>query len=368
MAFESFTKKPFKDRLKDTGFLIKNSFTIIGKNKDIKTPTIHMAVFSVIITALIYSSILMFIAGKFVFVGVLLLLLTFFVLVPFRFFYNVRQKADQSWIVYNAICGKNISYSDAHNHTKSEKGKLRIIAFVDILMKYGNSQRGNQKGIIGVLISLFISFLSEVWDLLSHYMMPAIVIEEKPLREIIPEIKSLKNNVPAALVGVFGIDFVGSVIGSLFIGIFIAVLLISVGIGYFIALFTQATSVTIGGFSFSWVPLFIMLFIVSIITAIYKRIVESIKIVYFTIFYTSIMRPMNITQNLRGELTNYLLMKKSDFAPSQQPAPQKQYINKLSEYIGQYEQKGYSEKQIKQFLVSKGYSERDINLAINNIK
>jgi len=60
MVFESFTKKPFKDRLKDTGFLIKNSFTIIGKDKDIKTPTIHMIVLSTIITTFIYSAILTF--------------------------------------------------------------------------------------------------------------------------------------------------------------------------------------------------------------------------------------------------------------------------------------------------------------------
>jgi len=368
MPFESFTKKPFKDRLKDTGFLIKNSFTIIGKDKDIKTPTIHMIILSTIITIFIYSSILTFILGKFVIIGVLLLLLTIFILIPFRFFYNVRQKADQSWIVYNTICGKDISYNDAHNHTKTEKGKLRIIAFVDILIKYANSQKGNKKGIIGVLINLFLSFLNEVWDLLSHYMLPAIVIEQKPLKEIIPEIKSLKTNVPATLAGVFGIDFVGSVIGSLFGGIFFVSLLISVGIGYLIAMFTGTTVITISSFSFSWVPVFIMLFLVSIIGGIYKKVVESIKVIYFTIFYTSIMRPMNITQELRGELTNYLSMKKSDFVPQQQPKPNQQNINQLSNYIKQYENSGYSEQEIKQFLISKGYSKKDINSAINNIK
>ncbi len=64
MTFETFTKKPFKDRLKDTGFLIKNSFTIIGKDKDIKTPTIHMIVLSIIMRTLIYLSILFFIIGN----------------------------------------------------------------------------------------------------------------------------------------------------------------------------------------------------------------------------------------------------------------------------------------------------------------
>ncbi|OQX71136.1 hypothetical protein B6D52_02470 [Candidatus Parcubacteria bacterium 4484_255] len=364
MTFEVFTRKPFKDRLKDTGFLIKNSFTIVGKDKDIKTPTIHMIIFSLIIIIFFYSTILIFISGKFVIIGVLLLLLTIFILIPFGFFYNVRQKADQSWMVYNTICGKDINYNDAHNHTKTEKGKLRIIAFVNILMKYTKNQKGNKKGIM----ALFLSFLNEVWDLLSHYMLPAVVIEQKPLKEIIPEIKSLKTNVPATLAGVFGIDFVGNVTGWLFGGIFFVSLLISVGIGYLISMFTEATVITIGSFSFSWVPVFIMLFLVSIIAGVYKKILESIKVIYFTIFYTSIMRPMNISQELRGELTNYLLMQKSDFALHQKPTPNQQYIDKLSNYIRQYENSGYSEQQIKQFLASKGYSERDINSAINNIK
>jgi len=368
MIFESFTKKPFKNRLKDTGFLLKNSFKIIGKDKDIKTPTIHIIVLSSIITLFIYSAILIFILGKSTMAGTLLLCFTFLILIPFRFFYNVRQKADQSWIVYNTICGKDISYKEAHIHTKSEKGKLRIIAFVDILMQYANNQRRNKNGKGNFLINLFLGFLNEVWDLLSHYMLPAIVIEQKPLKEIVPEIKSLKNNVPATLTGVFGIDFVGNVVGSLFGGIFFIALLISMGVGYLISMFTKITIITIGSFSFSWIPIFIMLFLISIVWGIYNKIVKSIKVIYFTIFYTSIKRPMNISQELRKDLTNYLLMQKSDFMPQQEPTPNKKYINKLSNYIEQYESSGYSKQQIKQFLISKGYSEKDISSAIKNIK
>ena len=30
-----FAKKPFMERVKDTGYLIKHSFSVIGKDKDI---------------------------------------------------------------------------------------------------------------------------------------------------------------------------------------------------------------------------------------------------------------------------------------------------------------------------------------------
>lgn len=364
--FEKFKKKPFKDRLKDTGFLIKNSFTIIGKEKDIKTPTIHMIVFSIFITTLIFISLFTFFSGHFVFIGILLLLFAIFILVPFRFFYDVRQKADQSWIVYNALTGKDISYSEAHKHTKSQKDKLRLIALVDILIKYVGSQRGQKRGVGGLLVNLFLKALVEVWDLLSHYMLPAVVIEQRPLKEIVPELKALENNVPATLVGVFGIDFVGNVVGFLLFPIYILFLAISVGVGYLVSLTTESTIITIANFSFSWVPVLVMMYVVFVIGGILKKIVESIKVIYFTIFYTSITRPMAIIPSIRNEVTNYLLMRKSDFAPK--PTPQSQYINQLANYIQQYKNIGYSEEQIVQFLLSKGYSQRDLDAAIKKIR
>jgi hypothetical protein len=363
----SFKKKPFKERLKDTGFLIKNSFTVASKDKDIKTPTIHMIVLSFIIITLIYISIASFFFGMVALAGIALLLFTLIILVPFSFFYNTRQKANQSWIVYNTISGKDISYQDAHEHTKHEKGKLRLIAIIDIVMKYAMSQR-NGKGILNIVINIFLSFLNEVWDLLSHYMLPAIVIEQKSLKELVPQIKALKTNVPATLVGVFGIDFVGKVVGTLFGGIFFVGLLISVGIGYLIGLFTTVTVVTIGGLTISWLPIVIGLYCISIIGTVYKKIVESVKVIYFTIFYTSITRPMAIVPTMREELTHYLLMQEGDFKKPQPVSSHDQYIGRLTTYIKQYKQSGYTNEQLKQYLLTKGYKEADIDEAMSNTK
>jgi hypothetical protein len=369
METQSFVKQSFVHRLKDTRFLIKNSFKIIWKNKDIKTPLIRMIVLSIIINVFLYVFILIFLLkdrellGT---LGLLLLFITLFILVPFRFFYDVRKKAEQSWIVYNTICGKDINYHQAHEHTKSQKSKLRMIAFVDIIVKYANGQRGNKKGILWGLISIFLSFLNEVWDLLSHYMLPAVVIEQKPLKDIIPEIKALKNNVPATLVGVFGIDFVGNVIKSLFFLIMFIGFVNAIVIWYFIRDWTPEALITIESFSFSFsrIPVFIELFLISIIGLIYRKIVESIKVIYFTIFYTSIMRPMDIPQEIKVNLTNYLLMNKQPASDQQNSDQKQQHIQKLSEYIEQYKKNGYSEQQIKQFLISKWHLEPNIDLAI----
>jgi len=133
-----------------------------------------MVIFSVILITLFFGSILSFCTGRYVGGGIVVLIVLIFILTPFKFFYYIRQKADQSWIVYNTITGKDISYKDAHNHTKLQKSSLRKIALIDILITYVGSQQ-TQTGIKGVLINLFLATLVEIWDLLSHYMIPALL-------------------------------------------------------------------------------------------------------------------------------------------------------------------------------------------------
>ena len=306
--FNRLMKKPFKERLKDTGYLFKHSFTIIGKDKDIKTPTIKMAVYSIIMTTSIFSALAMLFSNALILPGIFILIFTIFILAPFKYFYDVRQKADQSWIVYNTLSGKDISLQDAHTHTGMFKPQLRFISFVTIVMAFSRSQSGEKKGILAVIARIFLAIFQEIWDLLGHYMLPAVVIEQKPLKELIEKIKSLRKNVPATFTGVFGIDFVGNVVKSLFGIIYLILFIIALGIGALIATFTTATVVTIAGFSFSWIPVVIILYISFLIGVIYGRIVESIKVIYFTIFYTAINRPSEIAPSMRGELTHYLLM------------------------------------------------------------
>ncbi len=369
-----FKKEPFMNRLKDTGFLLKNSFTVVGKDKDIIKPTIKMIIFSLLILIFIPLSVFLIYTGNFALFGIALLVFTLIIMVPWRFFYDVNQKATQGWIVYNTISGRDINCKDAYNHIKSEKGKLRLIAIVDIIIKYAKSQRGNRKGVLGIIIGLFLSFLAEVWDLLSHYMLPAVVIEQKSLKEIIPNIKRLANNVPATLMGVFGIDFVGNVVRTLAFPIYLFFILISIGIGALLSEVLWRTEITIGGLSFSWAPLAIIIYLLIIINMIIGKLVDSVKVIYFTIFYTSIMRPMEISEDMRDELTKYLLMDKSSFSeksPSQAPLKKDKvekedpYIIKLADYFQNYINQGYSAEEIKDFLISKGYDKSDIDSALN---
>jgi hypothetical protein len=308
--FSGFQKESFSNRLKDTMFLLKNSLTVIGKDKDIIKPYIRMAIMSTILTSIVVWALVGILTKQRIFSGMFLILFVIFILNPFRYFYDVRQKACQSWIVYNTIVGKDISYKDAHNHTKGQKKQLRFVALIEILMAYLKSQQSRRKGFMGMIVSLFLKFLEEVWDLLSHYMIPAIVIENKSLKDAVPKLKTLKKNVPANLAGVFGIDFVGNVIGRILSPIYLLVLALSVWGGMFMTSTSPDTSVIVFGIQFSWVPVAIASYIILVLGGWLKKFVHSIKVIYFTIFYTSIMMPGKIKGSMKKELTHYLKMGK----------------------------------------------------------
>jgi hypothetical protein len=344
--FQTFKKKSFRQRLKDTGYLMKHSFTVVGKDEDIKKPVIHMAVFSSIILTLFFVAIGFIIFGLIV-SGILIILLSI-ILSFVNVFYKMRQKADQSWIVYNTVIGKDISYRDAHSHTRTQRGKLRLLAFLDIFLKrIGAGHQG--KGIIGIIVSIFFAALREVWDLVKHYSVPAVVIEQKSIKELVPKFKSLKNNVPATLAGVFAIDFVGNAIGGLIFLIGLPFLVLSVWAGISFGLFV--------------VPV-IVFYIFFLILIIYSTIVGSIKIIYFTIFYTSINRPSEISKDMQEELTHYLKMEEGDFGRKEE-TPREKYISQLRDYISSYVSSGKSKKEVSVFLIGKGYSKEDVDEALS---
>jgi len=299
-------KKSLKQKIKDTIFLLKHSFVLLGKNKEIKKPIIYMIFLSIFIISLIFGAVLNFIE-KHMGLGMIFLFLSF-ILIFFAFFYNTRQKANLCWLVYAILRGKTATYKEANRRTKKLKAQLRFIAFVNILMTYVGGCRSGKRGIGGFLMNLFLRGIIEIWDLVSHYILPATVIEQKHFKELLPKLKALRNNVPATLMGVFGIDFVGDVVGVLLVPIYLFLFVISVGIGYLVSPKTPGTVITVFGFSFSWVPVFIMLYIALIIGEAIKKLIASIKVIYFTIFYTSITRPNVIIPNIRRDITNYLLM------------------------------------------------------------
>lgn len=297
------------------GYLLKHTFTVVGRDTDIARPWVGMMVYAVImVTAFFGGFIAAFAgargAGMGAMGGAVLMFLYKY------FFYNYKEMA-QSWLVYETICGRDRSYADAKAAAKERKSGVRKLAGLDMLMAYLMSQRGDEnKGMGAKLINMFLSGLNEVWDLVNHYMLPAIAIDELTLTEGGKKMKSLRNQVPETLTGVFGIDFIGRIVGQVTGSLYTSLVLVSIGAMYLggeslpeAFRFTfQENPLGSGPLVINVLPLIVGIYVAKLVGAMFERTITSIKVIYFTIFYTQITHEDRIAEELRPQLVRYLRM------------------------------------------------------------
>jgi len=246
------------------------------------------------------------------------------------FFYNYREMG-QSWLVYETICGRDRSYADAKQKAKERKSGVRKLAGLDMLMAYVLSQRGGgeNEGWGQKLVNLFLSGLGEVWDLVNHYMLPAIAIDELTLTEGAKKMKELRDQVPETLTGVFGIDFIGRIVGQMTGFLYVLLALVSIGVMYLggealpeAFTFTfQENPIGSGPLVLNVLPLLVGLYVAKLSGVVFERTVTAVKVIYFTIFYTQITHRDRIAEELQPQLVSYLRMEEN---PEESTAPSPQ--------------------------------------------
>jgi hypothetical protein len=306
---------PFSDRLNRIGYLLKHTFTVVGRDADIITPWVWMNVYAIAMVTAFFGGITAVFVGATAFGGAAIGLAVVMFLYKY-FFYNYREMG-QSWLVYETICGRDRSYADAKQTATERKSSVRKLAGLDMLMAYLVSQRSNEsRGIFGWLVNLFLSGLEEVWDLVNHYMLPAVAVDQLSLTDGVKKMKDLRNQVPETLTGVFGIDFIGRVVGQVTGGLYLVLVLGAVGTMYLggealpeAFRFTfQENPLGSGPLVLNVLPLFVGLYVAKLFGVVFERTVTSIKVIYFTIFYTQITHRDRIAEELRPQLVSYLRM------------------------------------------------------------
>lgn len=315
----------FSDRLSRIGYLLKHTFTVVGRDADIIMPWVWMNVYAVVMVTAFFGGIVgAFVGSTAVGAGGIGLAVLMFVYK--YFFYNYKEMA-QSWLVYETICGRDRSYADAKQTAKERKSGVRKLAGLDVLMAYLMSQRGGDKQGWGAkLVNLFLSGLNEVWDLVNHYMLPAIAIDELTLTEGGKKMKALRNQVPETLTGVFGIDFIGRIVGQVTGSLYLLLILAAVGAMYLggealpeAFTFTfQENPIGSGPLVLNVLPLLVGLYVAKLFGVVFERTVTSVKVIYFTIFYTQITHRDRIADDLQPQLVSYLRMEE---APGEEAGP-----------------------------------------------
>lgn len=315
---QSFDKLSFKNRMTSVFHLFKNTFTVIGRDDDILKPFYRMIIYTVIMVSSFFYFVFSFwydlpLAGLLFFIGLLLFL--------YKYFYFNKQEIRLSWIVYEAIIGHDPSYKDSVPVSEELKSQVRKMAWIDIGMAIAKKSKssGKQKGILSGLINMVLTGLGEVWDLINHYLLPSVAIDKLEIKSAVEKMKRLKDEVPETLMGVFGIDFLGKVIKRVVNPVYFILILLSIGAG--LLLNGSMPSYTfdfnnpdfpLNGVDFTWIPLVTAIYIGKLFSNIFERIVTTVKVIYFTVFYTKITHPNSIAPDLQKELTRYLKLDQVD--------------------------------------------------------
>lgn len=170
-----------------------------------------------------------------------------------------------------------------------------------------------------------------MWDLVNHYMLPAVAIDRLSLTEDVKKMKGLRNQVPETLTGVFGIDFIGRVVGQVTGGLYFVLILVAGGTMYLggealpeAFTFTfQENPLGSGPLVLNVLPLLIGLYVGKLFGVVFERTITSIRGIYFTIFYTQITHRDRIAEGLRPQLVSYLRMEEQ---PAEEPASAAQSV------------------------------------------
>ncbi|MBI6630668.1 hypothetical protein [Pontibaca salina] len=316
-----FKKPDMKTRLAQLGFLVKHSFTIVGRNRALIAPVARMAVYAIVMILLL-------------FIGICLVLYdngngTWFLLAAglmflYKFFYYNRAELTLSRMTWTAATGGTPNHRAARKEISDLRRQIRILGLLDMVGAWVASRKTKAGGFMNMLLGGIV----EIWDLVNHFLLPAFAIDKLSLADGIASLKQLKDHVPETLGGVFGLDILGGVVRTLMAPLYGAGVLfgIIVGVvgghhmpeafsgGTIGELFPDMPQIWLIGPDsiFSWLPVFVVVSLGVLVHAIFARIVTAIKVIYFTLFYARIEHAEALAPDIRADLEGYLELEQTD--------------------------------------------------------
>ena len=208
---ERFRKPSISGRFSKLGYLLKNTVTIVGRDFDIVSPMVRTIVLSVLLVTLFFGALVALVADA-IAIGVALLVV-WLLLGSNHFFYFNRQEIALSWLVFETAAGRDRCFSEATDVANRLKPQVRWLGILDMAAAW-IAWRRNSSGKNGFLTHLLLGAMTESWDLVNHFLLPAFAVDRVGFREGMEKLRAARENVPEALVGVFGIDVVGRVVGE----------------------------------------------------------------------------------------------------------------------------------------------------------
>lgn len=296
---------------KDLENLFLTSFNLT-KNGDLKTPYIRRLIFSAFLHTLSFLSVMMIFYRWNFGLGFGMIFFIAIVLMPYSFLYHIKMRALISYLSYACITNKKTTLDIANAKISEVAWSLRFLSLMEYLIanRGGENQKG--EGVMSFLKNIIIGIIVAVIDVAENYLLPTIVIEQTSIKDAVPKLKQMKNNIPASLAGAFGFDMIGDAISSFSLLIYVGIFGAGAGISFALgSIVPVGLRTTLGGHQLFLLPAMFSLFFCHYIGSFIKISATSLKAIYFSIFYTSINRPLEIDEQYRDNVTNYLTFKDS---------------------------------------------------------
>ncbi len=360
--------------------LSKQSILILHKDRDLFVPVIYNTIISFIGILAAFSMVYFLVIGESVrnavISGMVMVIFS-----PIATYLKIKYKAASCWMTYEVIQNIDTDIKSGVNSLKGKKIRIFLIALVDMIVKNAKEDREEGGFFSSIIMGILFSFLAEVWDLIKNFSLPVIVIQDCTIRELPGQLSSLKENIPATLMGVLGLDIIGSILVSAISTIFLFGCVLGGLTGYLLPDFFPGSWLLIfGDTAVNSLPVFICMMAGSIIVSFLNNLVAIVKSIYFTVFYTALHNPMAIHEGIREEVTNYLnyndrcggydffgaikrkVKQKIDPSDDEELSMDsgssfsKADIDKCVRAYGINFGKGYSREKIDAFLLKKGFS------------
>lgn len=330
-----FRKPNLSERFGQMSYLLKHTATIVGRDRDILTPVIRVIIFSIVLVSLFFAMIIAYVAGAGG-IGTILLLIWAAAGIYHYFYFN-RQELALSWLVFETAAGRDRSFPEATGRAGELGAQVRTLALLDMAAAWIAWRQGNSEN-SGFVTRLILGAMTEGWDLVNHFLLPAFAIDGVGFSDGMSKLRATRENIPETLVGVFGIDILSRVVGNIVAPLYLVLVLIGLAVGTWASGMMPA-AFEAGEFGelfppeafgylpvsvdtvFNWLPLLLCVFLGKLFSSVFKRIVTSVKVTYFTLFYARVLHADELAPEIREELEGYLTFGAGGEQGAEAPVP-----------------------------------------------
>lgn len=326
----NFVMPSRKARFAQLGYLFKHTFTIFGRDLSIVRPIIKMIVYACVMLAVFFTGLVFILyqrsgGGWLLFAGVVLFI--------YKFFYYNRVSLVLSRMVYVSATGGDPKAKKARQHLSGLRLQVFVLGLLDMVIAWIRRSKNKEDGFIK---NMLLGGVAGLGDLVSHFLLPVFAVDKHSLRDSLGTLGTLKDNIPESLSGVFGIAIMGRVVSAVVsplytIGIIGGIVVGLLWGGHMPAGFAAGEIgkmlpipddwPLIGPHTvFNWLPLFCVLVLGTLLHAVLARIVDAIKVVYYTLFYARVNHAEELAPDIREDLEGYLKLE-GDEADGDEPVP-----------------------------------------------